>query len=224
MAEIESLASEDTLQRVLSLVLERVGPEGALIFSQVCKPWRRELEALGFCTRTFQLCAALVDGEDLRWRGFRLQRKLRRLTKRTGRAEQVMWMDVNALVQRPWGWTSSATFHEWLQAASQEPAASFLSRGAASTAQILGFDLVHWVGKPQGRYPGVFTLAGYRGNCTLRSVSLSPDGTRILCGSNDGLVRICNAATGDEVSSFVRGVEGRGEGGGVHFASGLRKG
>ena len=80
-----------------------------------------------------------------------------------------MWLDVNAFLQRfslqrPWGFVNPlvqppGSLHQWLQAASQEPDASFLSRGAASTAQVLGLPLVEWVGRPQERYPGVCTLA-----------------------------------------------------------------
>lgn len=37
------------------------------------------------------------------------------------------------------------------------------------------------------------------------SVAFSPDGTRIVSGSADRLVKICDAATGREVSSLMGG-------------------
>ena len=54
--------SEDTLQRVLPLVLEGQEPQFVLLCFQACKPWRRELEARGFCSRTLQLCVLLAEG------------------------------------------------------------------------------------------------------------------------------------------------------------------
>jgi WD40 repeat protein len=89
---------------------------------------------------------------------------------------------------------------EWLQAASQEPDASFLSRGAASTAQSLGLALVQWGCKPQGRYPGSYTLPGH--SSTVESVALSRDGKRAVSGSQDKLVKIWDTETGAEVSSL----------------------
>jgi hypothetical protein len=58
--------SDDTLQRVLPLVLDRVGPEGGAKCLLVCKSWRREMEARGVCTKTLQLCSALAEGGDVR--------------------------------------------------------------------------------------------------------------------------------------------------------------
>ena len=187
--------NEDVLQRVLPLVVQRLGPDGAALLSQVCTAWRGELAKQGFCNRTVQLCSALAEGENFA----RLQQKLRRLTIRTGRAhpERPVWLEANAFLQRSWG--LKGNFLVWLQAASQEPATSFLSRGAASTAQFLGVQLVQWVGKPEGSYPGVCTLTGLAG---VRSVAFSKDGKRIVSGSYDGIVKIWNAATGAEVSNF----------------------
>jgi hypothetical protein len=88
----------------------------------------------------------------------------------------------------------------WLQAASQEPDASFWSRGGASTAMILGFPLMQWVAKPQERYPGLCTLTDSAG---VNSVAFSPNGKRVVSGSADNLVKIWNAETGAEVRSFV---------------------
>jgi len=89
---------------------------------------------------------------------------------------------------------------EWLQAASQEPNASFLTQGAASTAQSLGLTLVQWVGKPQGRYPGSYTLAGH--SDIVQAVSVSRDGKRAISVSDDTLVKIWDTETGAEVSSL----------------------
>ena len=111
-------------------------------------------------------------------------------------SERALLLDANAFLQRSWGW-GATTVHEYLQAASQEPDASFLSRGAVSTAQILGLPLVQWAGKPQGRFPGLCTLDGHLSN--VRAVAFSADGARIVSGSNDGLVKVWNADTGAEV-------------------------
>jgi len=91
---------------------------------------------------------------------------------------------------------------EWLQAASQEPDASFLSRGAASTAQCLGLQLVSWVGKPQGRYPESYAPTGHSFLNYVESVALSRDGKRAASASDDRLVKIWNAETGAEVGSL----------------------
>ena len=52
----------------------------------------------------------------------------------------------------------------------------------------------------------VFTLAGH--SDLVSSVDFSPDGKHVVSGSHDKLVKIWNAETGAEVSSFVglRGV------------------
>ena len=112
-----------------------------------------------------------------------------------------MCLDSNAFLQRSWGWGGlRGGVHSWLQAASQEPAASFLSQGAASTAQMLGLPLVQWVGKPEGRYPVFCTLAGHADAGWVFSVAFSPDGKRVVIGSSDGVLSICDAATGAEVN------------------------
>ena len=155
--------SDDTMQRVLPLVLHRMGPEDVWRCVQAFTPWRTELEAQGVCIKTFQLCAqlssSLAQGGKLKKLG---HAALRRSEASTG-AEKPGWLDVNSLLQRPWDAVNAlvqhpGSLHQWLQAASQEPDASFLSQGAASTAQFLGLPLVQWVGRPQGRYPGVCTL------------------------------------------------------------------
>ena len=51
---------------------------------------------------------------------------------------------------------------------------------------------VHWQ---------VRTLTGH--SDTVFSVAFSPDGTRVVSGSADKLVKIWDAATGAEVSSFA---------------------
>ena len=62
---------------------------------------------------------------------------------------------------------------------------------------------VHWQ---------VQTLAGHSG--TVWSVTFSLDGTRIVSGSDDKLVKIWDVETGDEVNSFVKvRWGGRGDGG-----------
>ena len=109
-----------------------------------------------------------------------------------------MCLDGGAFLEKSLGWKGS--FQEWLQAASQEPDASFLSRGAASTAQGLGLELVQWDGKPQGSYPGVHTLTGHA--TRVATVSVSRDGKRATSGSEDTLVKMWDTETGAEVSSL----------------------
>ena len=166
--------------------------------TQVCKSWRRELEARGFCRKTVQLFSALAEGGDavsIR------QKVMRRLNASTDDA--IEREDGGAFLEKSGGWESEeweGSLQQWLQAASQEPDASFLSRGAASTAQSLGLTLVQWVGKPQGRYPGSYALPGHSNR--VRTVALSRDGKRAATGSKDKLVKIWNAETGAEVSSL----------------------
>ena len=45
------------------------------------------------------------------------------------------------------------------------------------------------------------SLRGHSGG--VRSVAFSPNGTRVVSGSDDNLVKIWNAETGAQVSSFV---------------------
>jgi WD40 repeat protein len=161
----------------------------------VCKPWRRELEARGFCGRTVHLCSALTGGGDA---GRLQQNALRRLNSSTDDAERALCLDGGAFLAKSLGW--KGTLQEWLQAASQEPDASFLSRGATSTAQSLGLALVQWGCKPQGRYPGSYTLPGH--SSTVYSVALSRDGMRAASVSQDKLVKIWETGTGAEVSSL----------------------
>jgi len=165
---------------------------------QVCKSWRRDMEARGFCRKTVQLCSELAEGGNTERLG---QNALRRLNASTGDAERVVCNDANALLQRSKGW--EGTLPEWLQAASQEPDASFLSRGAASTARVLGLPLVRCVGTPQGWDPGLSTLAGHSGR--VHSVALSADGKWAVSGAGDGRVKIWSVATGAEVSVFECG-------------------
>ena len=165
--------------------------------TQVCKPWRRELEARGFCNKTARICSALVEGGDAKWL---VQNALRRVTDSTGDvAERALCVDARAFLRKWLG--QKGSLREWLQAASQEPDESFLSRGAALTAQSVGLALVRWVGKPQGKYPELYTLPGHSGD--VLSAAISRDGKCIVSGSNDNLVKIWNAETGAEVSRFV---------------------
>jgi hypothetical protein len=182
----------DTVQRVLPLLLPLVGPEGTVLCFHVCKSWRGELEAGGFHNTTAHLCSTLAEGGDAE----RLRQNAQwRLNARFG-VDAERALDGGAFLAKSLGWAWS--LQEWLQAASQEPDASFLSRGAASTAQSLGLALVEWVGKPQGRYPGSYALPGH--SDTVLSVALSRDGKRAASGSEDRLVKIWNAETGAEVS------------------------
>jgi len=48
----------------------------------------------------------------------------------------------------------------------------------------------------------VHTLTGHSG--CVWSVVFSPNGTHVVSGSEDGLVKIWNTVTGAEVSNFVR--------------------
>ena len=176
-------------------------------FTQVCKPWRRELEARGFCNRTAKLCSTLAGGRDT-CRGRLEQNARRRLNASTDvDAERALRLDGVAFLAKSLRWKGS--LHEWLQAASQEPDANFLSRGAASTAQSLELHLVQWVGKPQGRYPGKAQGWWYPGSYALTghsdmvyAVALSRDGKRAASASGDKCVKIWNAETGAEVSSL----------------------
>ena len=171
--------------------------------TQVCKSWRRELEARGFCGKTAHLCLELTqDGDAARLgqNALRLgQNALRRLNASTDDdAERALCLDGGAFLEKWFGWTGP--LQEWLQAASQEPDASFLSRGAASTAQSLGLALVEWVDKPQGRYPESYALPGH--SKVVCIVALSRDGTRAASASEDKFVKIWHAETGAEVSSL----------------------
>jgi hypothetical protein len=189
-------ASGDTLQRVLPLVLEHIGAVWGWQCFRVCKSWRRELEARGVCSQTVQLCCNLADGN-----GKRLRQKARqRLHLTSGDAERAMCRDANAFLQRSRE-SKAATLPEWLQAASQEPDASFFSRGAVSTAKGLGLPLVQWVGKPQGLDPGSYTLGH---SLQVSSLAFSPDGMRVVTGSRDSLVKIWDVATGAQVSILER--------------------
>ena len=153
--------------------------------TQVCKPWRRELEARGFCNKTVRLCSVLAEGGDAERLG---QTALRCLTGSTSQ-------DANAFLQKMHG--GKHDLHGWIQAASQEPDASFLSQGAASTAQSLGMALVEWVGKPQGRDPELYNKSCHSDG--VYAVACSLDGTRVVTGSKDTLVKIWDAKTGAQV-------------------------
>ena len=165
--------------------------------TQVCKSWRRELEARGFCSKTVHFCSALAGGGH----ATRLRRNLRgRLKANTGDvAERALCLDGGAFLDK--SRKMKGGLQEWLQAASQEPDESFLSRGAASTARSLGLPLIRWMDKPQGRFPGAsYTLPGHTRE--VYSVALSRDGKRAASASEDHLVKIWNTETGAEVSMF----------------------
>ena len=194
--------NDDTLQRILPSILEHVGPDVLWPCFRTCKAWRRELEGRGFCRRTWQLCSTGATGNfddsasvDFMKMKMRLTHNgLRHLDAGSLTAEQVPWFDANAFMQR-WSW--QGTLHERLQAASQEPDASFLSKGAASTAEILGLPLVQWAGKPQERYRGLCTLTrSGRERCV---VAVSPDGKQIVSGSDGGELTLWDAERGGTV-------------------------
>ena len=194
--------SKDTLQRVLPLLLERSQPEGTAPsmlpqFFQVCKSWELELEARGVCRKTVQLCSALSTSQE-----FEYFDRLRQIAERRMAGdrdefgfEKAIWVDSRAFLEK--SWRCEGILHEWLQRASQEPDASFLSGGAASTAEALGLPLVRWVSKPQGKYPGLYTLTGHKKR--VRVVAFSPDGTRVVSGSDGNLLKIWDTATGAKV-------------------------
>ena len=191
--------NDDTLQRILPSILEHVGPDVLWPCFRTCRAWRRELEGRGFCRRTWQLCSTGATGShNSAWvdcMKMRLEHNgLRHLDASTLTAEQVPWFDANAFMQR-WNW--EGTLHERLQAASQEPDASFLSKGAASTAEILGLPLVQWAGKPQERYRGLCTLTrSGRERCV---VAVSPDGKQIVSGSDEKELTLWDAERGGTV-------------------------
>jgi len=197
--------SDDTLQRVLPLVFERVVAERGGQCFRVCKSWRLEMKEIGFCYTTHQLCSTLSQGGKL---PHLAQNAVERLGANTG--ERELWLDTNSFLQRSWGSNKFRRgrppgLHEWLQAASQEPEGSFLSGGAASTAKILGWEMVQWVGKPEGRYPVVCTMDAH--NSLVSSTVYSPDGKRVVSGSWGWLAKVWDVATGAEVSSFAGCVE-----------------
>ncbi|KAJ1488482.1 quinon protein alcohol dehydrogenase-like superfamily [Baffinella frigidus] len=185
--------SEDTLQRVLPLVMERVEPEGGALCFLVCKSWRRELESRGFCNRTVQLCSALAETGDADRLWHQAQRRLHRSMLPP---DQDFCMEACAFLKKHSG-GGKWSLREWLQATSQEPDASILSRGGLSTSLVLGLPLVGWVGKPQESYTGVYTLKGHSAYF-VSSAAFSPDGKRVVTGAYDKLVKIWDVATGQE--------------------------
>ena len=187
--------SEDTLHRVLPLLLAHMAPETSALCFEVCNPWSRELEARGFCSRTVRLCSAIAGGGDVE----RIEQIAIQLFKASsGDVDEDFYHDAVALLGNLLGWEGS--LHECLQAASQEPDASFFSRGAASTAKCLGLPLVRWVGKPQSGCDGdPCEPSGHSAANGAPCVAISRDGKHIVSGSDDQLVKVWNAATGAEV-------------------------
>jgi WD40 repeat protein len=111
--------------------------------------------------------------------------------------DQAWWLDARSLVQRCCDEVGSWTVWSWLQAASQEPDGP-LSKQAAATAEMLGWDLVCWSDKPRVRFPGLCTLTGHSN--WVSSVAYSPDGKHIVSASGDKTVKIWDSTTGKEVS------------------------
>ena len=162
----------------------------------MCRSWRRELEARGVCSKTAQLCSTLAESGDIE----RLRQNAQQRLDASFDEERAICLDADVFLQRRWGVYTTCrggSLHDWLQAASQEPAASFLSRGAVSTAQVLGLPLVQWVGKPQELDPVSYTLAKH--SRALQTIAFSPDGKLVTSSSKDALVKIWNAQTGAEV-------------------------
>ena len=63
--------SDDTVQRILPLLLEQkmhetylLRPRVSVLLYRTGKPWRRELEARGFCYKTMHLCLALAGKSE----------------------------------------------------------------------------------------------------------------------------------------------------------------
>ena len=172
------------------------------ILYQTCKTWRKQLSDDGFCMRTFSLCRALADGNSPQT----LQRVEATIGRQLGRLpdqdERAWWLDARSLVQRCNSPGGPGNVWSWLQAASQEPDGP-LSKQAADTAEMLGWDLVCWSDKPRVRFPGLCTLTGHSDNVT--SVAYSPDGKHIVSGSDDNTVKIWDSATGTLASVLPRG-------------------
>jgi hypothetical protein len=170
------------------------------ILYQTCKTLRKQLSDDGFCMRTFSLCRALADGNSPQT----LQRVQGTIGRQLGRLpdqdERAWWLDARSLVQRCNSPGGPGNVWSWLQAASQEPDGP-LSKQAADTAEMLGWDLVCWPDKPRVRFPGLCTLTGH--SSWVRSVSYSPDGKHIVSGSEDKTVKIWDSTTGKEVSVLV---------------------
>jgi len=197
--------SAETLRKVLHVVLEDSANRQGLLSAmpnmyQTCKTWRHELVDDGFFMRTFSLCRALADGNGAQT----LQRVQATIARQIGRLpdqdERAWWLDARSLVQRCDFRDGSGTVWSWLQAASQEPDGP-LSKEAADTAEMLGQDLVSWPAQPQARFPGLCTLTGH--SAEVRSVAFSPDGTRVVSGSDDRTVKVWDAQTGKEVIVLV---------------------
>jgi len=201
--------SDDTLHRVILFVVEgHAAPEVLLLLSHTCKAWRRELDPL-FCNTTLQLCSTLAKGDNLERLG---QKAWQLFNAGTGEneTERARRLDATSFLQRfsaahtTNGHAWKGSLHQWLQAASQEPAVSFLSHGAASTAWTLGLPLVQWVNKPEERFPGLRTLMIPLSRA-LRSTAfaLSLDGTRIASGLENGTVQIWDVESGALVRSSL---------------------
>ena len=93
--------------------------------TQVCKPWRRELEARGFCSTTVQLCSALAKGVDAERLGQSQRLRQSPLRRRASTQRTTLWgtsaqeRDGAAFLEKSRKWKGG--LHEWLQAASQAP-------------------------------------------------------------------------------------------------------
>ena len=139
---------------------------------RACKSLRNDLVGQGFCMKTFSLCRALASasvrtadesemeeselslssgssshGEDDERRTETFERLQTTIARQIGwspnQDERAWWLDARSLVQRCNSPGGPGNVWSWLQAASQEPDGP-LSKQAADTAEMLGWDLVCW--------------------------------------------------------------------------------
>ena len=212
-----------SMEEALSLVFEHMARSDLVdvipVTYRACKSLRNDLVGQGFCMKTFSLCRALASasvrtadesemeeselslGEDDERSTETFERLQTTIARQIGwspnQDERAWWLDARSLVQRCNSPGGPGNVWSWLQAASQEPDGP-LSKQAADTAEMLGWDLVCWSDKPRVRFPGLCTLTGH--SDWVNSVAYLPDGKHIVSGSDDNTVRVWDSQTGKEVS------------------------